>query len=373
MAPQHTTTTQPVDSELLATKGETMLAEVVQQIPPVDQDVAGQAQDVIDNKTKPRGSLADLEALAIRLATAWGSVTMPDTLRGAVVVAAADHGVAAEGISAYPQEVTAQMVANFAAGGAAINAFCAANDLQLHVVDIGVAQPIPGLDGVIDARWRAGTDNLAAGPAMTRADAARAVMIGVMLAQELCIEGADVVALGDMGIGNTTASSAIAAAVLGVSGSDVAGAGTGIDKKAVARKASIIDGAVARIGDKTDALDVLVEVGGLEIALLAGVCLGTAAERKVVLVDGLITTAAALVADLLSPNVRGRMVAAHLSAEGAHSKMLEHLELSPLLRMGLRLGEGSGAALAYPLLRSAAAMIRDMASFADAAVTDTGK
>jgi nicotinate-nucleotide--dimethylbenzimidazole phosphoribosyltransferase len=320
-------------------------------IEPADASAAAAARAELDAKTKPRGSLGRLEDLACRLAA-----IRPELGRAVVVVAAADHGVADEGVSAYPREVTRQMLANFAGGGAAVSVLARLAGAEVRVIDVGVGRP---------------TANIALGPAMTRADAESLVTDGIALAREL---GAGVVALGEMGIANSTVASALAAALLPADPASVCGRGTGLDDAGVAHKVDVVSRALAanRV-DRDDPLGVLAALGGAELALLAGLALGCAAERTVVLLDGFISSTAALVAARLVPAARDAMVAAHRSPEPGHALVLDALGLEPLLEIGLRLGEGSGAALALPLLRAAAAIRSEMATFESAGVTDAGR
>ena len=322
-----------------------------------------EAQSRFDAKTKPRGSLGRLEWLGCELARIRGFV--PERLEAAIVVAAGDHGVAAEGVSAYPSEVTRQMVANFAAGGAAVNVLARQTGARLVVVDAGIVEPFEH-ELVRPVRIGAGTANMTQGPAMTDAKLVRALAAGAALAAELDV---DVVALGEMGIGNTTAASALTAALLGVEPALVCGPGTGLDEAGVAHKAEVVRRALAA----NDGRDPLAALGGFEIAFLAGVALGCAAREVVVLVDGFIAAAAVLAAVRRDPSVREVLIAAHRSPEPGHALVLDALGLEPLLDLGLRLGEGSGAALALPLLHASVAILREMATFADAGVTDAGR
>jgi nicotinate-nucleotide--dimethylbenzimidazole phosphoribosyltransferase len=323
-----------------------------------------EARLAYDAKTKPRGSLGRLEDLGCRIAAIRGFV--PRSLDAAIVVAAADHGVARDGVSAYPQAVTAQMVANFAAGGAAINVLARHAGADLVLVDAGIASACDD-ERVRQVRIGAGTSNLAEGPAMSDGDARRALDAGRELAGELA--GYDVVGLGEMGIGNTTSASALSAALLGVDPVTVCGRGTGLDDEGVARKVETVRRAL-RVNAGRDPLAAL---GGFEIAFLAGVALGCAERRIVVLLDGFITGAAALAAARIEPAVTEALIAAHRSPEPGHALVLDALGLEPLYDLGLRLGEGSGAALALPLLHASIAILAEMATFADAGVTDAGR
>ena len=328
-----------------------------------------EARRRFDAKTKPRGSLGRLEDLGARIAGIRGFV--PERLEAVIVVAAGDHGVAAEGVSAYPQEVTAQMVANFVAGGAAVSVLAREAGARLVVIDAGIASPIevrPDEHELVRAvRVGAGTANMTVGPAMTDEQAALARAAGAALADELA--GVDVVALGEMGIGNTTSAAALTAALLGVDPVLVCGSGTGLDAQGVERKVAT----VRRALEVNAGRDPLAALGGFEIAFLAGLALRAAERRLVVLVDGFITAAAVLAASRVDYAVVDSLVAAHRSPEPGHAAILEALDLDPLLDLGLRLGEGSGAALALPLLHASIAILREMATFEDAGVTDAGR
>jgi nicotinate-nucleotide--dimethylbenzimidazole phosphoribosyltransferase len=317
-----------------------------------------ETQRAFDRKTKPRGSLGMLEEVAVRIGTLQG-VAVPPRPECAIVIAAADHGVAAERVSAYPQEVTAQMVANFEAGGAAINVLAREARARLLVVDAGVGRP---------------TANIAAGPAMTRAAAEEHLGRGRALAAGLHADGIGLVGVGEMGIGNTSAAAALCAALLPADPAAVCGRGTGLDDDGVARKVAAVTRAleVNRV-DAADPVGVLAALGGFEIAVLAGVMLGCRAARVPVVLDGFITGAAALVAAAIEPAAVEAMIAGHRSPEPGHARVLERLGLEPLFDLRLRLGEGSGAALALPIVRSALALLNDMASFDEAGVTDAGR
>jgi nicotinate-nucleotide--dimethylbenzimidazole phosphoribosyltransferase len=343
-----------------------LLAATLAAIEPPDPAIRVAAEAELDAKTKPRGSLGRLEELAVQIAQIRGSVR-PGPLQAAIVVAAADHGVAAEGVSAYPQEVTAQMVANFSSGGAAVSVLARQAGAKLMVVDAGVG---------------AGTANLAEGPAMSGEQALEKVNEGIELAGELAESGIGIVALGEMGIGNTTAASALSTALLGVDPECVVGPGTGLDAAGVAHKIEVVRRALTvnqpRLGEngelpRPSPLATLAAVGGFEIALLCGVALGAAAKRMVVLVDGFISAVAVLVAYRLQPELGGYLVAAHFSPEPGHRLLLAELGLEPLLDLGLRLGEGSGAALALPLAHAAVAILEEMATFEGAGVSDAGR
>ncbi len=340
--------------------------------PPIDEGAARAARAELDRKTKPRGSLGRLEELAVRMAGIRGTVDL-EPLRAAIVVAAGDHGVAREGVSAYPQEVTRQMLANFASGGAAVSVLARQAGAELVVVDAGVVEPFRD-QAVRDLRLGPGTDNAAEGPAMSKEQASEAIRRGEALARELVAGGASVIALGDMGIGNSTSASALSCALLGCDPAAVCGPGTGLDAEGVARKVEVVERILeCNHPDPADALGTLAALGGFEIALLVGVTIGAAECRAIVVLDGFITSAAALVATRLEPEVTGYLVASHLSPEPGHAVVLGDLGLDPLLDLGLRLGEGSGAALVLPLLDAARAILVEMATFEEAGVTDTGR
>jgi nicotinate-nucleotide--dimethylbenzimidazole phosphoribosyltransferase len=297
--------------------------------------------------------------------------TLPAVAEKAIIVMAADHGVTAEKVSAYPAEVTAQMVLNFLNGGAAINVLARQLGARVVVVDMGVASPLASHPDLLDRKVGQGTANLAHGPAMTAEQAEAAIEIGWEIVRDLVREGVQIVGTGEMGIGNTTASSALTAALTGASVAQVVGRGTGIDDEALKRKREIVARALAvNEPDPGDPLDVLHKVGGFEIAGLVGVILGAAANRIPVVVDGFITGAAALVAGHLVPGARHYMIASHRSVEVGHRIILDALGLVPLFDLDLRLGEGTGAALAMPVVEAAVRLLAEMATFGEAGVTD---
>ncbi len=350
----------------------TLLQHTCAAITPACRPAALEAQARLDAKTKPRGSLGLLEGLACRLASICGTAD-PGLPAKAVVVMAADHGVAEEGVSAYPQEVTVQMVRNFAAGGAAINVLARQQGAQVIVVDMGTRTPLEGLDGVRSYGLGAGTANFTRGPAMSREAAISALEKGIILAGELQEAGVGLLAVGDMGIGNTTAASAMTAAFLGLAPEEVTGPGTGVEGARLRRKVEVVERALAiNRPNRADALDVVAKVGGFEIAGLAGVLLGAAARRVPVVLDGFITGAAALAAVGLCPAAQDYLLAAHLSSEPGHAYLLGYLGLRPLLDLDLRLGEGTGAVLAMSLVEASLRILREMATFETAGVTDSG-
>lgn len=340
-------------------------------IAPCDAGVARLTQDLLDHKTKPRKSLGALETLACRYAAIRGTA-QPTLPKKAVVVMGADHGVAEEGVSAYPQAVTAQMLLNFASGGAAINVLARHAGAEVCVVDIGVKEPVVH-PAIVSARVAAGTANFAHGPAMTEAEVLRALCAGLEQAAALAARGVTVFGLGEMGIGNTTASSALTAVLTGASVEEVTGTGTGIGDAAKQHKAQVIARAIQHNApDPSDALEVLRTLGGLEIAGLAGVTIGAARAGAAVIIDGFIASVAALVATRLAPNARDYLIASHRSTEPGHRMVLRALDREPLFDLGMRLGEGTGAALAMTLLDAAVKVLLEMATFDSAGVSDSG-
>jgi nicotinate-nucleotide--dimethylbenzimidazole phosphoribosyltransferase len=321
-----------------------------------------------DAKTKPRGSLGELEELTARIAAIRGKAD-PGPLRAAIILAAGDHGYAAERVSAYPASVTRQMLATYAAGRAAISILAARAGAGLLLVDAGVSEPYED-PAVRSLRLGGGTKNAAKGPAMEPEEAERGLAVGSALIDELADAGVGIVGLGDMGIGNTTAASALCAALLPARPEEVCGRGTGIGDEALARKIDVVRRALeTNRPDTGDPAGTLAGVGGYELTVLAGACLRAPSRGVVVLLDGFVTAAAALVAARLEPAVASYLVASHRSPEPGHSLVLAELGLSPLLDLGLRLGEGSGAALALPLVQSALALLAEMATFEDAGVS----
>ncbi|HDZ45639.1 hypothetical protein LCGC14_0097540 [marine sediment metagenome] len=345
------------------------MLRLVDQVQPVDLNAGEETRRYLDTLTKPPGSLGALEELAIQLSAITGELK-PTVTPPAVLVFAADHGVAAEGVSAFPQEVTAQMVANFANGGAAINVFARQIGAQIEVVDVGVASRLT-IPGVTLAKVRAGTANMVVEDAMQADDALAAIKVGIAAVERAKATGANCIVVGEMGIANTTASSAMLSVLLGVPAALVVGAGTGINSTQQAHKVAVIERAIsARQANPEAPLEVLAKLGGLEIAAMTGAYIAAAAHRLPAIVDGFIATVAALTACRLCPAVRGYLIFGHRSQEPGHDIALKALEAKPLLDMGMRLGEGSGAALAYPLLQAATAMVAEMATFADAGVSD---
>ncbi|MCP9439399.1 MAG: nicotinate-nucleotide--dimethylbenzimidazole phosphoribosyltransferase [Nitrospira sp.] len=346
------------------------IQEVCRRVQPIDRDLVRQAYGRLDRLTKPPGSLGRLEELAASYVAMTGLIT-PSVPRGIVFTLAADHGVTKEQVSAYPQEVTPQMVRNFLRGGAAVNVLARHVGVEVRVVDIGVNDDFGPLPGLLDRKIRKGTRNFSVEPAMTRQEAEQAVLIGIGLARDAVQEGIGLIGLGEMGIGNTTPSAAITAVMTGRSVSEVTGHGTGIDDRRLMHKVSVIQRAIdLHQPDPLDPLDVLTKVGGLEIGGLVGVILGASSARVPVVLDGFITGAAALIAVALAPSCREYLIASHRSIERGHQVLLEYLDLKPLLDLGLRLGEGTGSCLGMSLVCAAITLYREMATFDEAGVSD---
>jgi len=346
------------------------LQEVCNRIQPLDTALRKQAQARLDRLTKPLGSLGRLEELAAQYVAITGEVK-PAIPRGVVFTFAADHGVALEGVSAYPREVTPQMVLNFLRGGAGVNVLARHAGVDVRVVDIGVDYEFGTVPGLFDRKIMKGTRNLSVEPAMTRGQAEQALMIGIEFATEAAREGVGLIGTGEMGIGNTTPSAAITAVMTGRAVADVTGRGTGIDEAGHVRKVRVIQTALDRHRpDRTDPLDVLAKVGGLEIGGLAGLILGAAAARIPVVLDGFIAGAAALIAVGLQPSCRDYLIASHRSVEEGHRVLLDYLSLKPLLDLDLRLGEGTGACLGIDLVYAAIKIYTEMATFGEAGVSE---
>jgi nicotinate-nucleotide--dimethylbenzimidazole phosphoribosyltransferase len=337
-------------------------------VPLLDEEAMAAARARQDTLTKPRGSLGRLEDLSVLIAGVQAR-SLPRVDRKLVVVVAADHGVAARGVSAYPAEVTRQMVLNFLAGGAAVCVLARTVGANLRIVDAGVREPVlhPRL---IDARMGPGTRDFTVEPAMSRQISKACFERGIELGSAF---DADAICCGEMAIGNTTSASAVIAASLGLTAAAVTGPGTGIDAATLRRKAGLIDEALAlHQPDPSDPLDILGKVGGFEIGVLAGIMLSSASRRRVIVIDGLISAAAALLAAGLVPSARPYLFASHLSTEPGHRHALQHLGLTPLLDLQLRLGEGTGALLALPILEAACRTLAEMATFEEAAVSGPG-
>ncbi|MGC3861721.1 nicotinate-nucleotide--dimethylbenzimidazole phosphoribosyltransferase [Micromonospora chersina] len=355
-----------------------MLESTVAAIRPLDETAMAAARELQGRLTKPAGSLGALEPLSVRLAGLAGTCPPPLPEPAAVAIFAGDHGVHAQGVTPWPQEVTAQMIANFVAGGAVVNAFARQAGASVTVVDVGVATPLPVAPTadpagprLVAANVRAGTRDLTVTAALTRDEARAAVETGIRIAGELVDAGAGILLTGDMGIGNTTPAAALIAAFTGVDPAAATGRGTGVDDETYARKVGVVRAALDRHApDPADPLGVLAAVGGLEHAALAGLVLGAAARRVPVLLDGVIAVSAALAAAAFAPDAVGAMVAGHRSAEPGATAALRHLGLDPLIDLGLRLGEGTGALLALPVVTGAVRVLHEVATFDSAGVAE---
>ncbi|MEV4480341.1 nicotinate-nucleotide--dimethylbenzimidazole phosphoribosyltransferase [Micromonospora coxensis] len=355
-----------------------MLETTIAAIRPLDEPAMAAARDLQGRLTKPAGSLGALEELSVRLAGLAGTCPPPLPEPAAVAIFAGDHGVHAQGVTPWPQEVTAQMIGNFLAGGAVVNAFARQAGASVTVVDVGVATALPvdpdaERDGprLVEANVRRGTRDMTVTAALTRDEARTAVETGIRIAGELVDAGAGILLTGDMGIANTTPSAALIAALAGVDPAEATGRGTGVDDETYRRKVGVVRAALRRHEpDPADPLGVLAAVGGLEHAALAGLILGAAARRVPVLLDGVIAASAALVAAALAPDAVGAMVAGHRSAEPGATVALRHLGLDPLIDLGLRLGEGTGALLALPVVTGAVRVLHEVATFDSAGVSE---
>lgn len=346
-----------------------MMIRILEEIKPLDKEMGQQVRRYIDTLTKPPGSLGRLEEIAIQLAEIT-SEAFPIVTPPGVIVFAADHGVVKEGVSAFPQEVTAQMVLNFLNGGAAINVFSKQIDAMFEIVDVGVAEDIHA-DGIIQRKIRYGTANFCEQDAMTRQEAKKAIAVGYERAERIIQQGIKCLILGEMGIGNTTASSAVLAVLSGQDIHALVGRGTGIAPEKMMYKQDVITrGIEARKPDRTDPIDVLAKVGGLEIAAMTGAMLAGAVHRIPILVDGFICTVAALLAKELSEYASEYMIVGHRSVEIGHDIATRMLGKKPILDLGMRLGEGSGAAVAFPIVQSATLMLMEMATFTSAAISN---
>jgi len=346
------------------------LEQALREIKPPDEKAMAAARARQDTLTKPLGSLGRLEELSIKLAGIRGE-PIPRINHKAIVTMAADHGVVAEGVSAYPQAVTPQMVLNFLRGGAGINVLAKHAGARIIVVDMGVASDMEPHPALVSRKIARGTSDMARGPAMSREQAIKSIEVGLEIVEKEVKKGLDIVGTGDMGIGNTTPSSAITAAITGEKVEKVTGRGTGIDDKQLAHKVEVIERALkANKPNPDDAMDVLAKVGGFEIGGICGVIVGAAAHRIPVVIDGFISGAAALIAVGLSPRVKDYLIASHCSVEIGHKAILKYLGLKPILDLELRLGEGTGAALGIFLVEAAAKILAEMATFAEAGVSE---
>lgn len=355
--------------EILTAGGPRGGGEYLKDIRPLDSAAMDKARKIQDSLTKPKGSLGKLEELSIRLAGIYRTPS-PVMKKKMVFTMAADHGVTAEGVSAYPSEVTAQMVLNFAKGGAAINVLARHADALVTVIDMGVASDQKWPECVVDRKVRRGTRNMAREPAMTLWEVHKAIETGASLAIGAVESGVNAVAIGDMGIGNTTAASAITSVITGVPVRDVTGRGTGVDDKVLQAKIRVIEQAIKVTSPNPyDGYDVLMKVGGLEIAGLTGVVLGAASRGVPVFIDGFVSCSAALAASVIAPNCKDYLIASHVSVEPGHRHALERLGLVPLLDLGMRLGEGTGAVLAFMIADASCKILNEMATFDGAGVS----
>jgi nicotinate-nucleotide--dimethylbenzimidazole phosphoribosyltransferase len=347
-----------------------LLSNTIKLIKPLDKGAMAEARSRQDVLTKPQGSLGRLEELSIKLAGIQGKA-IPQIRHKVIFTLAGDHGVVAERVGNWPQEVTAQMVSNFLAGGAGINVLARLAGARVVVVDMGVATELKAHPQLVSRRIAPGTQDIFLRPAMTPEQAVRAVETGIELVGGELARGLDIVGTGDMGIGNTTSSSAICAAMTGEAVAEVTGRGTGISDEQLLHKIEVVKRALAvNRPDPKEPLDVLAKVGGFEIGGLAGVMLAAAAYRIPVVIDGFISSAAALLAVALAPKLRDFLIAAHVSAEAGHRVVLRHLRLNPLLNLGMRLGEGTGAVLGILIAEAAARILAEMSTFAEAGVSE---
>lgn len=348
------------------------MAELIHGIEPPSEEWHQEARQHLDTLTKPLGSLGRLEDIAAQVA-AIHREHFSDSVSKAVYVFAADHGITEEGVSAYPREVTRQMVLNFLAEGAAINVLARQHRAALHVVDVGVDANFGSMLGLLHRKVRSGTRNMLREAAMNREEVEKALNIGYRLGSEAAAAGHTIVAIGEMGIGNTTAASAITCALTGAAATLATGRGTGVEPAAYANKVCVVEAVVAKHCNSSDAPqphEILRRLGGLEIAAMAGMVLAGAKHRLVVVLDGFISTAAAAVAVAMAPNALGYLIAGHQSEEPGHKLLLDHLQLTPVLSLGMRLGEGTGAVLAMGVIESATALYHQMATFTSAGVSE---
>lgn len=348
-----------------------ILQQTLSRIHPLDAEALGAARARQNRLSKPAGSLGTVEDIGIQLSGISGQVPPPVPKRSLVAVFAGDHGVVAQGVSAHPSEITIQMVLNMAAGGAAVNVLARQHGATVWVTDVGVAGALPTGTGIRNRRVAPGTADFSRGPAMTQQQTLDALRVGIETAEEAVEQGADVLLMGEMGIGNTTPATALISVFTGVGPHEVTGIGAGADAATVAHKSQVISDALAlHRPDPAEPLEVLAKVGGFEHAALTGLILGAAAARVPVILDGVIACSAALVAAAIAPETTGFLIAGHAGAEPGILTALDELGLTPLVDLDLRLGEGSGALLALPTVQGAARILGEMATFADAAVND---
>jgi nicotinate-nucleotide--dimethylbenzimidazole phosphoribosyltransferase len=350
----------------------TTVEELVHGIEPPSEEWRQRGRERLDTLTKPLGSLGRLEDIAAQVVAIRGE-QLSDAVSKAVYVFAADHGVTEEGVSAYPREVTRQMVLNFLAEGAAINVLARKHHAALHVVDVGVDANFDSISGLLHHKVRRGTRNMLREPAMSEEEVEKALRIGYQLGSEAAASGHTLIAIGEMGIGNTTAASTVTCALTGVPAALATGRGTGVEPQALANKVRVVESAVAkhcRGATVSHPMEILRCIAGLEIAAMAGMVLASARHHRVVVLDGFISTAAAALAIEMAPNALGYLIAGHCSEEPGHKLLLDHLYLTPVLSLGMRLGEGTGAILAMPVIESAIALYHQMATFSSAGVSE---
>lgn len=346
-----------------------MLQKIIEQIKPVDKSLIEKAYERINNLTKPLGSLGRLEEISARL-FAINNAKMPESFKKAVVVFAADHGITAQGVSPYPKDVTYQMIYNFLNGGAGINVFARLSRADVFVVDVGVDYDFEGIKNLIIKKIAKGTKDFSKEPAMTGEEAIKSIVAGIEMGEEVHKRGYNLIGTGEMGIGNTTPSSAILMSITGFSSKEIVGRGTGLDDAGLLRKREIIERALALHKPKKDsAIDILSKVGGFEIGAIAGLILYCSANRIPVVVDGFISSAAFLIAYLLKKEVKDYTFFAHLSDEKGHKHFFDFIKEKPILQLEMRLGEGTGSALAFHIIEASAKMFLEMATFESASVS----
>jgi nicotinate-nucleotide--dimethylbenzimidazole phosphoribosyltransferase len=343
------------------------------EIAPVNSGLKEELQQKIDSKTKPIGALGRLEEIALKIGLIQQTLT-PSLSQPILAVFAGDHGIAEEGIvNAYPQEVTAKMVQNMAQGGAAVNVFCRANGITPKIIDAGVASDLSLQDGILNKKIDAGTTNYIIRPAMSREQCLEAIQIGADLVDDWHEKGSNIIGFGEMGIGNTSSASIITSLITGKSIKDCTGKGTGLDEDGVAEKTGVLRNAIQHREFKENPISILQTFGGFEIAMITGGILKAAEHHMVILIDGFIVTAALLIAYQLYPPVLDYVIFAHRSGERGHRIQLDYLDADPMLDLGMRLGEGTGAAMAYPIVRAAVNFLNEMASFKDAGISKGGE
>lgn len=337
------------------------------EIKPLSHSIDAASRNKIDLKTKPVGSLGIVEDLAMQLCRIQETL-LPQIIKPTVLVCAADHGIVAEGVSPYSQDVTWQMVMNFVGGGAAINVLTIQNDINLHVADVGVNHVFEADVPILHCKVQYGSRNMLHECAMTIDECERAMNCGKQYVMQFAAEGCNTIAFGEMGIGNTTPATCILCRLSGIEPSEVTGAGTGLNSEGICRKAEIISKVLQKHGNATDPMSILCSMGGLEIAMMVGGMLAAASQKMVIVVDGFITTSAFMIARAMQPAIADYTVYSHVSDERGHRAMLDFLGAKPLLNLGMRLGEGTGAAMAMPIIRAAANIMTNMSSFDDANV-----